>query len=70
MGVILFIMLSGTYPFNFRNLEEELVSTPVLFLGPTWAKISDEAKHLLTRLLDKEANARITSKQALDHPWV
>ena len=69
VGIMLYNMLSGSYPFNFRNLDKEIVSTPVLFLGPKWSEISHEAKHLISKLLEKDQYNRINAKQALDHPW-
>lgn len=47
MGITLYLMLSGQYPFNFRRLEDDIKRTPVLFLGPTWENISVEAKDLV-----------------------
>ena len=36
MGIILYHMLSGSYPFGFRHLEKDITETPVLFLGNSW----------------------------------
>ena len=33
LGIILFMMLSGRYPFNLKKVDKEIVETPVLFLG-------------------------------------
>jgi len=33
-------------------------------------KISDEAKDLLTKLLDKNPSQRISCETALNHPWI
>lgn len=69
MGIILYFMLSGAYPFSFRKLEEDIMNTPVLFLGPNWDKVSMEAKHLVSQLLEKDQFSRITAKDALSHAW-
>lgn len=36
MGIMLYIILSGAYPFSFRNIENDIIKTPVLFLGNKW----------------------------------
>jgi calcium-dependent protein kinase len=56
MGVVMFIMLSGKPPFGGKNNNEILNS--VLhgrydFSAPNWANISDDAKDLISKLLDR-----------------
>jgi calcium-dependent protein kinase len=56
MGVVMFIMLSGRPPFGGKNNNEILnnVLTGTFdFSAPNWALISDEAKDLITKLLDR-----------------
>lgn len=36
LGIILYVMISGKYPFDFRNIENEIVNSPVIFVGPAW----------------------------------
>ena len=33
IGIILYRMLSGTFPFSFRNIDEAIINHPVLFLN-------------------------------------
>ena len=40
VGIILYMMLSGSYPFSMREIEKEVTETPLLFLGPVWDEIS------------------------------
>src|SRR5687768_3504020 len=35
-----------------------------------WNQVSDEAKDLILKMLTVDPNARITAKEALNHPWV
>ena len=56
-------MLSGEYPFEFRNIDKAIVSDPVLFLGPVWRdEVSALAKDLVMKMLDKAPENRITTK--------
>ena len=40
VGIIMYMMLSGSYPFSMREIEKEVTETPLLFLGPVWDEIS------------------------------
>jgi calcium-dependent protein kinase len=67
MGVVMFIMLSGRPPFGGKNNNEILnnVLTGTFdFSAPNWALISAEAKDLITKLLDRQADRRLNSEEA------
>lgn len=71
LGVTLYILLLGKPPF-FANSKIELLK--LIAKGEwTWpaaaANLSDQAKDLITKLLVVDVGKRITSKQALNHPW-
>lgn len=42
----------------------------VKFEGPAWSGVSDTAKDLIGKMLDRDYNSRITATQALQHPWI
>ena len=80
-GISLYIMLSGTLPFNFKNdesssIEEESdnnieLQYSIVHNEPKYIeKISDEARDLLKGLLNKNPNKRLTIDQILEHPWM
>lgn len=72
-GVVMYIMLSGKYPFNGKTKDELLCSIrkePVSFRHRIWTKISKDAKTLIAELLRKKADSRIEVGQALQHPWL
>jgi serine/threonine protein kinase len=80
-GISLYIMLSGTLPFNLKNndsssLEEESdnnldLQDSIINKEPKHIeKISDEARDLLKGLLNKNPNKRLTIDQILEHPWL
>merc|ERR1719171_2929801 len=72
-GVVMYIILSGQYPFRGKTKEELLHNIrrdPVSFKDKSWKKISKEAKTLLAELLRKKASARCEVQGALEQPWL
>lgn len=72
-GVVMYILLSGLYPFNGKTKDEllhKIRREPVSFKGTRWKKISREAKSLLAELLRKKAETRCECIEALSHPWL
>ena len=80
-GISLYIMLSGTLPFNLKNNENSSMDESsennielqysIINNDPKYIeKISDEARDLLKGLLNKNPNKRLTIDQILNHPWL
>ena len=80
-GISLYIMLSGTLPFNLKNNESSSMDESsennielqysIINNEPKYIeKISDEARDLLKGLLNKNPNKRLTIDQILNHPWL
>ena len=81
-GISLYIMLSGTLPFNLKNKESSDMSNEsnnnnielqysIINKEPKKIeKISDEARDLLKGLLNKNPKKRLTIEQILNHPWL
>merc|ERR1719197_1882451 len=70
-GVVMYIMLSGQYPFRGKTKDELLHAIrrePVSFKDKRWKKISKEAKTLMAELLRKKPETRIDIIEALEHP--
>ena len=73
IGVILYIMLSGRPPFNSSSEEGIIEKVKVGrydFKAAIWDKVSAEAKDLITKLLQKDVNKRLSALDALQHPWI
>lgn len=72
-GVLLYITLSGQFPF-FGDDEEEyyesVMRQEVEFPQEDWKHVSEAAKDLIGRLLEKEPGKRLEAVEALRHGWV
>jgi len=73
VGVILYILLSGCYPFGGTDtigIITSIVRDPVLFNAPAWGPVSGEAKRFIWSLLEKSPDKRPTARQALQDSWI
>ena len=73
LGVVMFILLSGCPPFfddSIQNLFKLIRSGTFQFYQPEFDSVSDDAKDMIRRLLWVDKDARMTSGQVMDHPWM
>ncbi|OMJ79435.1 hypothetical protein SteCoe_20536 [Stentor coeruleus] len=73
LGVILYIMLCGHVPFPGKNDQEiysKIKGAPLSFSQQTWQGVSEEAKVLLRKMLDKNPNSRFTIEQVFNDNWL
>uniref|UniRef100_A0A2K6LUS0 Protein serine kinase H1 n=1 Tax=Rhinopithecus bieti TaxID=61621 RepID=A0A2K6LUS0_RHIBE len=73
LGVIAYILLSGTMPFeddNRTRLYRQILRGKYSYSGEPWPSVSNLAKDFIDRLLTVDPGARMTALQALRHPWV
>jgi len=73
IGVVLFCLLFGVFPFDNLQLktpEENRSKVKLTIRFPQEVAVSDEAKHLLTQMLQEDPTNRITIKGALNHRWI
>ena len=71
-GVILYILLCGSPPFYGKNEKEifqKILDGEVDFKHKIWNKISEDAKNLVTKLLQVDPNERISAAKALEDIW-
>ena len=71
-GVILYVLLSGTYPFNGKNEQEitkKILNGNFEFNSPLFDDVSSEAKDLIKKCLTYDRNERISAINALKHPF-
>jgi len=78
LGVICYIMLCGYPPF-FRDTKEGADDTVLLkhiargkykFHNNFWDDISLDAKEFVRGLMNVDPETRLTSEEALEHPWI
>uniref|UniRef100_A0A2P2KKS1 non-specific serine/threonine protein kinase n=1 Tax=Rhizophora mucronata TaxID=61149 RepID=A0A2P2KKS1_RHIMU len=73
-GVTLYVMLVGAYPFedqndpkNFRKTIQQIMA--VQYKIPDYVHVSQDCRHLLSRIFVANASRRITVKEIKSHPW-
>ncbi len=72
LGVLLFMLLSGDYPFDGDSkaeVFEKIKSGKFEFNRSSWKKISKEAKKLISLMICKDWHSRINAGEALNHKW-
>ncbi|KAL4219999.1 hypothetical protein ACF0H5_020410 [Mactra antiquata] len=71
-GILLFILLCGYPPFlgTKERLADLIVEGKYHMREKQWMTISPEAKDLVHRMLEVDAEQRITVEEALAHPWI
>ncbi|XP_068574387.1 myosin light chain kinase, smooth muscle [Cebidichthys violaceus] len=73
IGVICYILLSGESPFQGNNDAETLALVTAAqweFDEESFDEITDEAKHFISSLLNKDTRRRMSCEEALAHPWM
>lgn len=72
-GVILYILLVGYPPFwdeDQHRLYLQIKSGTFDYPSPEWDTVTPEAKNLINQMLTVNPAKRITSAEALKHPWI
>ncbi|OMJ85840.1 hypothetical protein SteCoe_12753 [Stentor coeruleus] len=73
VGIILYIMLSGDLPFYAENVNavfKKIESGVFSMRGTIWDDISEESKHLVSRLICLNTHDRLSAQEALMHPAI
>lgn len=72
-GVILYILLSGVPPFwaeTEAGIFREILQGRLDFESEPWPSISDSAKDLIKKMLERDPKKRLTAHEVLCHPWI
>ncbi|KAM9133098.1 serine/threonine-protein kinase D3-like [Pangshura tecta] len=71
VGVIIYVSLSGTFPFNEEeDINDQIQNAAFMYPRQTWASISLEAVSLIHQLLQVKLRKRLSVNKALNHPWL
>ena len=72
LGVILFYMLSGRFPFRGKKenqVAKKIVYEPLEFDEDDWESLSQKVQDLISCCLKKRKEDRITIDNFINHPW-
>ncbi|XP_043566467.1 calcium/calmodulin-dependent protein kinase type IV isoform X2 [Chiloscyllium plagiosum] len=74
VGVITYILLCGFEPFyderGDQYMFKRILNCDYDFVSPWWDEVSLNAKDLVRKLIVLDPKKRLTTYQALQHPWV
>ncbi|KAM4542954.1 serine/threonine-protein kinase D1 isoform 3-T3 [Odontesthes bonariensis] len=70
-GVIIYVSLSGTFPFNEdEDINDQIQNAAFMYPAHPWKKISKEAIDLINNLLQVKMRKRYSVDKTLSHPWL
>ncbi|ULU14356.1 hypothetical protein L3Y34_016698 [Caenorhabditis briggsae] len=71
VGVIIYVTLSGTFPFNEgEEISEQIQNASFMFPTEPWSEVEPLAVDLIQKLLKVEIEARMSIEKCLEHGWL
>ncbi|XP_063040561.1 serine/threonine-protein kinase D3 isoform X2 [Engraulis encrasicolus] len=71
VGVIVYVSLSGTFPFNEdEDINDQIQNAAFMYPPTPWKDISSEATDLINNLLQVKMRKRYSVDKSLSHPWL
>ncbi|XP_051502169.1 serine/threonine-protein kinase D3-like isoform X7 [Myxocyprinus asiaticus] len=71
VGVIIYVSLSGTFPFNEdEDINDQIQNAAFMYPPTPWKDISAEATDLINNLLQVKMRKRYSVDKTLSHPWL
>jgi len=73
-GVILYVMLSGVFPWKMDGGMEDIIEQAKQgkyeFPAETWGSISPDAQDLVCSMIELSPTKRLSTAKCLKHPWL
>lgn len=72
LGIIIYLLLSRVLPFDDeedKEIARQTIQDAPDFSFEPWDTVSDNAKDLVKKLLEKNRTKRPSLEEALQHPW-
>ncbi|CAH2238133.1 jg22061 [Pararge aegeria aegeria] len=71
VGVIVYVSLSGTFPFNEdEDINEQIQNAAFMYPPAPWREISSDAIDLINNLLQVKQRKRLSVDKCLAHAWL
>jgi len=71
VGVIIYVSLSGTFPFNEdEDINDQIQNAAFMYPPNPWKEISSDAIDLIANLLQVKQRKRYTVDKSLSHIWL
>eukprot|EP00475_Leptophrys_vorax_P046339 TRINITY_DN9913_c0_g1_i1.p1 TRINITY_DN9913_c0_g1~~TRINITY_DN9913_c0_g1_i1.p1 ORF type:complete len:692 (-),score=150.50 TRINITY_DN9913_c0_g1_i1:136-2211(-) len=70
IGIILYVLATGRYPFCENNRRETIRSVISAEFQEIDCGVSDEFWSFMSKVLLRDPSKRLTAKQAFDHKWI
>ena len=71
-GIIMYVLLSGEYPFvghTEKEITQKILNGNFTFSSPKFENVSENAKDLIKKCLIYDRDKRISIKEILNHPF-
>ena len=77
-GVVAYQLLTGRLPFvdrvnqrpNAKEVFRAILEDPIDFESDPWPRLSPDCKDLVSKMMTRDPEKRITARAALLHPWL
>ncbi|CAB3986942.1 serine threonine- kinase D3 [Paramuricea clavata] len=71
VGVIIYVSLSGTFPFNEEEeIADQIKNAAFMYPPDPWQEVSKEGIDLINRLLQVDKRYRLSCDKSLGHHWL